>query len=533
MGCPTAAAAASASTIIAVRRQFIAAAARPTAAAARPTAAAADLAPRPRVPWFAITAASYLLVVCAACSTSAPARPWPPHRATGPAPGRAHGPAHDPDLARGTLPSAVTRRNELALVRRDLDAMYAHRIAKLARYHLDEDAIFAAAERALVAARSWIAYDAALYAALAQFHDGHLGYRPPRTAAPARGYASFRLGLRTVLARDRLLVSEVDPGSDVAAAGVQPGDEVTRIDDHPVADVLAAEARRRADARAESAFASFAKTWTAVLMPHGDPPRPRTIDVRRRSGGAVHVAIAPRPPSATRHPVIAIAHRGDVAIATLESFEGGTARAAAIDTVLGEARGAKAIVIDLRGNRGGVDKVGARVVADLAEGHAALGTYRVLVAPETLARRPMWNALVAEADGFSAPQPLTVTALPARYPGPVAVVIDAGCISTCEIVAAALRADLGATLVGETTGGSSGAPLSVVLPASRGSVQIPTWNLVAADGKPIEDDGVVPDLDAVATPEALAAGRDLPLETAIDRVTARLTGAAAERTKGP
>ena len=91
-------------------------------------------------------------------------------------------------------------------------------------------------------------------------------------------------------------------------------------------------------------------------------------------------------------------------------------------------------------------------------------------------------------------------------------------MSTCEVVAAALRADAGAVLVGETTGGSTGAPVEVTL-ASHATIAIPTWNLISAEGKPIEGDGVVPDVEVVATPDALAGGHDLPLETAIARVT--------------
>ncbi|HET9989546.1 MAG TPA: S41 family peptidase, partial [Kofleriaceae bacterium] len=439
------------------------------------------------MPWFAITVARWL-VVCAACSASAPrtAPQWPPAK-------RATGPSHDPDHARGELPAATTRQTELAGLRHDLDTMYAHRLAKLARYHLDEDQIFRDAEKALLAADSWAKYDSALYETLAEFHDGHLGYRPPQTAAPARGYTSYRLGLRTVLAHDHLLISEVDAGSDVAAAGVLPGDEVTAIDKRPIADVLAAQSHSRADARPESALVQYAKTWTSVLIPKGDTPRVHPIDVAKRAGGTVHIDIKPQLPAPGKHEVVSVAHAGDIAIVTIKSLEGGKSRAAAIDTALAEARGAKGIVLDLRGNRGGIDKVGFRVVADLAEGTAKLGEYRVLAAPETLARRPQWKGLVAEADGFSPVQPLTVPALAKRYAGKIAVVVDAGCISTCEVVVAALRADLGAILIGDITGGSSGAPVSVTLPASKGSVQIPTWNLVAADGKPIEDDGVAPD----------------------------------------
>src|SRR3569833_1745568 len=311
--------------------------ARTTAARPRSIAAVARIAPRRAAPWFAITGARALVALaCAACSPSAShTGPVSPAK-------RGSGPTHDPDHVRGALPTAAERRAELAGLRRDLDAMYAHRLAKIARYHLDEDQIFRTAETRLLAADSWVKYDSALYETLAQFHDAHLSYHPPITAAPSRGYTSFRLGLKTVLAGDHLLVYEVDAGSDVAAAGVLAG-----------------------------------------LV-----------------------------------------------------------------------------------NRFGAEKVAPRVLAGRAEGTAPLGSYRVLVSPKTLANRKQWRGLVAQADGFSPPQQLTVQGVGKRYPGKIAVVVDAGCVSWCETVVAALRAELGAVLIGDTTAGSSGAPLEIPLGAS-------------------------------------------------------------------
>ena len=438
---------------------------------------------------------------------------WPP-------PHRAAGPYHDPDLARGPLPGEAARRAELALVRDQLDRMYAHRADKIARYHLDEAQLFGEAERRLVAARTWAEYDAALYGVLVPFHDGHLSYHPPPTAAPARGYTSFHLGLETVLAGDRLLVASIEKDSDVARAGVAAGDEVIAVDGKPIADVLAATIDGRAWSRPESAKAGWSRTWTHALYPVGEPPRARRIDVQTRDGRKLAVAITPREAPKQKRPPVIVDHAGQVTTITIRSLEGNHDKARAIDDALEAARSAPALVLDLRGDRGGVDFIGERLVADLAEGRAPLATYRVRVAPETLARRPRWKDLVAEPDGFSPPQQLAVDAQPAGhgFHGKLAVLIDAGCVSTCEMIAAALRADLHATLVGETTGGSSGAPVEVALPASRGKLAIPTWNLVSADGKPIEGDGVVPDVPVVATPDALAAGIDLPLQTAIDRV---------------
>jgi len=248
--------------------------------------------------------------------------------------------------------------------------------------------------------------------------------------------------------------------------------------------------------------------------------------VQARSGGKSRdVAVTPHPAAGHAEHVASVLDAG-VATVTIQSLGGGRDRAAAIDRVLAEARAAKGLVIDLRGDRGGVDAVGYRVVADLVEGTASLGSFRVLVAPETIARRPRWNHLakLAGPDGFAPAEPLTVAGLPAGagYRGPVAVVVDASCASTCEVVTAALRADLHAVVFGETTAGSSGAPVEVTLPASRGAIAIPTWNLVAADGHAIESEGVVPDVAVVATPDALAAGDDLPLHAARDSVRARL-----------
>jgi carboxyl-terminal processing protease len=464
-----------------------------------------------------------LLPVIIASACAAPSAP----RVVSPAPAAAPavvpaaqpaGPYHDPDHARGELPNAASRKGELGVLRASLDAMYAHRAEKLARYHLDEDALFADAERALLAATTWAQYDAAIYDALARFHDAHLTYHPPATAAPKRGYTSYALGISTVRAGMHLLIAQVTADA-FTKAGVSPGDEVVAIDGRPVTDVLAEAGQARAISRPESAMTTFARTWTTILYPKDSPPRERSIRVATQTG-SIAVKVTPQKLERVHREPASVAMNGDVAVVTIESLEGGEKRAAQIDNVLETARAAKAIVIDLRGNRGGIDLVGHRLLADLAEGTASLGTYRVKVAPETIARRPMWKSLAGtgDAQGFSPPQPITIKALDHGFKGKVAVIVDAACASTCEVMTAALRADLHAIIVGDTTGGSSGGPVSIELPSSHADVGIPTWVLTSAEGQPIEDVGVVPDVAVDATPEALRAGVDLPLKTAIDKV---------------
>jgi len=463
-----------------------------------------------------------LLAACATAPVAPPVLPVRPAPAT-PVPVVAVAPVHDPDHRRGALPSAEARRAELGAVRQSLAAMYAHRLEKESRWGLDEDALFREAEAQLVAATAWAGYDAAIYALLARFHDGHLSYHPPSTAAPAKGYASYRLGLSTVLgSNDALLVATVDAGSDLAAAGVVPGDEITVIDGDPVPDLLAHAVASRAWSRPEAARNDWAITWTAVLYPKGDPPRRRRLTVATRSGGKLTVAITPQL-APKRGDRVTVVKDGDVAIVAIRSLEPAKGRLEAIDAALATARTAKAIVLDLRGDRGGVDTIGNRIVADLGESKLTLGRFRVLMAPETIARRPRWKHLVAAADGYSQPEDIVVDGLPAGqgFTGPIAVLVDASCASTCETVVGALRADLHAVLVGATTAGSSGAPVEVKLPASGATIAIPTWSLVTPDGHEIESVGVVPDVPMVAPPAGLATG-DPVLRAALDDVRARL-----------
>ena len=441
------------------------------------------------------------------------------------APNRSRVPVHDPDRLRGELPATEARHLELAAIRASLDAMYAHRLSKERRYGIDEAAAFADADAQLAAATTWARYDAVLYRLVARFHDDHLSYHPPVTAAPARGYDSYLLGLTTVVVGDRLLIASVEP--EVAALGIGRGDEVVEIDGRSVATVLAEIVESEVWSRSESAKAAFSHRWTSVLYPKGDPPRTRHLAIRQRIAGAtVAITLVPRQTKTHRESVTMVITNA-IATVTIRSLDKGRDRARKIDDSLASARAtARGLVIDLRGDRGGVDLVGYRIVGDLVEGTASLGTYRVLTAPETIARRPRWKHLAGTSgsDGFSPPQPLTVVgqAVGQGFHGPISVVIDSGCASTCEVVAAALRADLHAVLVGETTAGSSGAPVEVTLPVTHGAIAIPTWDFMSADGRAIEGEGVVPDVAVAGTAESLAAGHDAQLDAALDDVRSRL-----------
>ena len=93
-------------------------------------------------------------------------------------------------------------------------------------------------------------------------------------------------------------------------------------------------------------------------------------------------------------------------------------------------------------------------------------------------------------------------------PKPVAVLIDAGCISAGETLARDFVQTTSARLFGETSAGASSAKKSWVFPSGRATLTLPTRSRVGLNRRPIEFYGIVPDEEAEAVPQELRSGKN-------------------------
>jgi len=101
------------------------------------------------------------------------------------------------------------------------------------------------------------------------------------------------------------------------------------------------------------------------------------------------------------------------------------------------------------------------------------------------------------------------------YSGPLAILVDGTSASTSEIMAEGLK-DLGrARIFGTHTAGAALPSLFDKLPDGDG-FQYAIANYISEDGQPLEGRGVTPDVEAPSTREALLAGKDPPLDAAIE-----------------
>ncbi len=163
----------------------------------------------------------------------------------------------------------------------------------------------------------------------------------------------------------------------------------------------------------------------------------------------------------------------------------------------------RGFVIDLRGNPGGVAVMANAMAGWFVEAqNLKLGTmYQRGV--------ELKFAVIPRLGGFR---------------GPLAIVVDGASASTSEILAGGLQDLKRARIFGSRTAGA--ALPSVIESLPNGDLfQYAVANYVSESGRELEGVGVRPDVEVSHTLATLRAGRDRPVEAAIDWIYANPTGA--------
>ncbi len=343
----------------------------------------------------------------------------------------------------------------------------------------------------------------------------------PREAADTldpSGGAAVRgtTGLDVRLVDGRLLVTRVDSGSTAARAGVRTGWTVTAAGRGSVAALLRRARERPGRYRIETAL------WLAGQARLA-PPLDSVVAVAFLDGEGrtvrVRLAGEPEPSEPIKHGnlptfFVRFAHQrldapgGCVGVI---AFTGWLAPLMGrIDAAVDADRSCVGMVLDLRGNLGGL----ATMVGGVA-GH-------FLDRPDTLGvMRTRRNTLAFIAN----PRRVTADARAVRpFAGPLAVLVDEGSASASEVFAAGMQALGRARVFGRTSMGA-------VLGASfdrlpDGDVLYHAFGDIAAHGgRALEGRGVVPDDSVTATRADLLAGRDPALAAALRWITGHSQGA--------
>ena len=202
-------------------------------------------------------------------------------------------------------------------------------------------------------------------------------------------------------------------------------------------------------------------------------------------------------------------------------------------------KGVPNLVLDLRGNEGGADEVGAELVGYLVPRKVTVPANRTLLRYERVGAdlRPYvdsWDdsffdvtgRVTPAGDGFYALKgeggATTLEPNGRGYSGRTYVLVDAGNSSATFLLARLLAQERLATLVGQPTGGNlrgtNGGWIAFLrLPRSRIELDLPLKGYFPMDEQP--DRGLVPDVVVPESVEDVVLGSDAPLE-AVQRLIA-------------
>ncbi|NII28786.1 hypothetical protein HB364_27135 [Pseudoflavitalea sp. X16] len=395
-----------------------------------------------------------------------------------------------------------------------------------------------------------------LFEMLAQLRDGHM--RLEADAATTAALAQARLfPLRLMLEGDRLMVLYNDTPGD---STIRPGMELLTVNGHRAAHIIHTilpgisgdgfiETFKRK--RLERSFAPFywlyvdqatafsitAKDNTGNTITTTLPGILNAAREQNRAGNPVNTPIITnlaRLDSAKDNVSLRFINNTDLACLRIRTF-GGDAFISTLDLVFQTLhdKKTKALILDLRGNGGGVDEYGAALVSQLTNKPFRYfdRIHLTSILPSFTSWKPgtvenLRNGVVTDPKGGYLVTPQLHTGVggqnPAARPftGKLFVLLDGGTFSTAADVTALLRHLTNATFIGEESGGAaegntSGLNALVKLPHSKLSLKIHLyeyWNAIPPGKK---GRGTLPD-HAVETHVAdWLQGIDAPMKRAL------------------
>ena len=302
-------------------------------------------------------------------------------------------------------------------------------------------------------------------------------------------------------------VTAVDAGSPGEAAGVEIGWSVIKVGDQPVADVLPCVGEDLPERMKGRVI------WELVTsMLHGNEGDRVKADFLDRQGAPrtarFELVIPSDAQTVTFGNLPPMQFRFSNGYAEVEGSTFGVIRfnswmmpaAPLFEAAVVEMSKAQGMVIDLRGNPGGVAGLSAGFAGYFVDSKESIGTLKT--------RRDELHLRI---------NPRRVTRAGKKfvpYAGPVAILVDQFSASTSEIFAAGMQDLERARIFGETS--MAAALPAVIEELPNGDFLMHAMaDLLRPNGERVEGEGVVPDESVPLTVDGLRSGKDQPFEAAL------------------
>ncbi|HLA95212.1 MAG TPA: S41 family peptidase [Pyrinomonadaceae bacterium] len=351
------------------------------------------------------------------------------------------------------------------------------------------------------AAKSDEAFHSVLRQMLGELKLSHFGIFPPPPAAGNES-ANGSVGIDIIWLDGLAVINRVDKDSSADAAGLKPGFVVSKIDDKSVLELLkpvhTSFAKRTLTEGVKKVY--LERSVEALIA--GKSETPVKIEVLQANDAPKTVELIRKPfTGEMSQPVGNFPKQEVVFESRLLPGNIGYIRfnmwivpqMPKIRAAVREYAKANGIIIDLRGNPGGLGGMAPGLAGLISDKQMSLGS---------MASRGGVTNLIA----YPQSDP---------YLGKIVVLTDHGSASTSELFAAGMQESGRGKIVGETTAGAVLPSVFEILPTGY------TFQYAISDYKTpksvlIEGKGVSPDMKVLQTRRGLLDGRDAQLEAAIN-----------------
>ena len=339
---------------------------------------------------------------------------------------------------------------------------------------------------------------------LGELKLSHFGIHPPTAEMVAAQTGRGVTGIDVLMLDGVPVINRVDAGSPAARSGVKTGQAIVRIDGRPWSEVVVQLEKTLAARRVtegmrlvylertlESAINSKpGSTLTLEVLDDEDQAQKFTI-TRAPFNGEMSQALGNFPPQE----VVFESRMLPDNIGYIRFNMWVVPQMAKLRKAVADLAGARAIIIDLRGNPGGVGGMAPGLAGLLFDKRASLGSMKTRSGSMEFVAFPQSNP----------------------FKGQILLLTDHGTGSTSEVFAAGMQETGRATVIGETSAGA-------VLPSVFD--KLPTgflFQYAISDYRSpknilIEGRGVIPDIPVKQTRAALLSGRDAQLDEAVRMV---------------
>ncbi len=305
-------------------------------------------------------------------------------------------------------------------------------------------------------------------------------------------------------------------GAEASKAGLVPGLRLLSVDGHLTADAVRNAAGADARSRALDAWREVRRGLhgpygsAATLLVKDQSGKESELKVPRSRPPGEVITFGNLPPFAAEFEERTVSAPGGKRVGYIAFNIWLPALGERIAAAVDRFRQYDGIVIDLRGNPGGLAAMISGVSGHFIDEPVQLGTMRTRQTPAPLSFKV--NPRIVTSDGRRVEV----------FKGRVAILVDELTGSTSEVFAGAMQSLGRARIFGRQTMGQALPALTKQLP-SGDVLMYAIGDFTTATGRSLEGAGVVPDEPVTLTVEALARGGDPDLEKAVEWLVPRLS----------